>query len=130
MANLELQEGREDTMKRVAQKVIAEQGAEIEELKAIPANLSVDDNDATFAMELKENMQKGNKVADEQHYTGDIDNDFATLMIVHHQGGIDNTSGYLHHGNNEELMEMAKKMKMMQTEEIKELANWLIANRR
>ncbi len=62
--------------------------------------------------------------------TGDIDNDFATLMIVHHQGAMDNASAYLHHGNNAQLKTMANKIIKAQTIEIQELSDWLKANRR
>lgn len=130
MADLELQQGKDDSLKRTARKIIDEQRSEIQELNAILAGLSVDDNDPSFAMEQMENMEKGGKAADVQLLTGDIDNDFATLMIIHHQGTIDNASAYLHHGNHTQLKDMAKKMIAAQIEEIKELADWLKAHRR
>lgn len=81
-------------------------------------------------MEQMENMKKGGKVAYQQIITGDIDNDFATLMIVHDQGAIDNASAYLHHGNNAQLKAMANSIISSQVMEIQEMSNWLIANRR
>jgi len=70
------------------------------------------------------------KMADEQLITGDIDNDFATLMIIHHQSAIDNASSYLHHGDNEQIKTMAHNIVDSQTMEIIGLSNWLIANKR
>lgn len=130
MANLELQEGKSDTMKRTAQKIITEQQAEIQQFNTIIAGLSIDNTDATFTMEQMENIMKMGKAADVQLITDDIDNDFATLMMVHHQSAIDNVSAYLHHGNNAQLKTMATNIVMSQNKEIEELADWLKANKR
>ncbi len=130
MSNVELQAGTNDSLKRTAQKIITEQQAEIQQFNTILSTLSVDNNDTEFPMEQMDNMMKGGKVADEQIITGDIDNDFATLMIIHHQGAIDNASAYLHHGNNEQLKTMATNIVNSQTMEIQEMSNWLIANKR
>jgi len=130
MANLELQQGKNDSLKRTAQKIINEQQAEIQQFNTLLASLSVDNSDPSFTMEQKENMTKGGKQADIQLITGDIDNDFATLMTVHHQGAIDNASAYLHHGNNAQLKTMANNIVTSQVKEIDELADWLKANKR
>lgn len=130
MSNLELQKGKDDSIKRMAQKIINEQQAEIQQLNAILASLSVDNSDPSFTMEQMENMAKGGKQADIQVITGDIDNDFATLMTGHHQTAIDNASAYLHHGNNAQLKTMANNIVASQTKEIQELADWLKSNKR
>lgn len=129
-SNVELQAGTNDSLKRAAQKIIAEQQAEIAQFNAILAGTSVDNSDPAFTMEQMDNMMKGAKVADIQIVTGDIDNYFATLMIVHHQGAIDNASAYLHHGNNTQLKTMANNIIKAQVMEIEELSNWLKANKR
>ncbi len=130
MANLELQSGNNDSLKHIAQKIITEQQSEIEQLKNELIGLTVDNNDPAFSMEQMNNMMKSGKDADIQIITGDIDNDFATLMIVHHQGAIDNASAYLHHGNSPMLKTMATNTVTSQTKEIGELADWLKANKR
>ncbi len=130
MATLELQAGKNDSLKRTAQKIINEQQSEIQELNTILSTLTVDNSDPEFSKEQMDNMTKMGKTADVQLITGNIDNDFATLMIVHHQSAIDNAYSYLHHGNNEEIKTMASDMISAQNEEIVELSNWLIANRR
>ena len=130
MANVELQDGKNDSLKRIAQKIINEQQSEIQELNTFLAILTVDNSDMEFSMEQMDNMMKGGKTADVQLITGDIDNDFATLMIIHHQSAIDNASSYLHHGNNTQLKTMATNIVNSQTMEIEELSNWLIANKR
>jgi uncharacterized protein (DUF305 family) len=130
MANVELEAGKNDSLKRTAQKIINEQQTEIQEFNTILATLTVDDSDPAFTMEQANNMTKMGKMADEQLITGDIDNDFATLMIVHHQSAIDNASAYLHHGHSEQISSMAHSIVDSQTMEIIELSNWLIANKR
>ena len=130
MANYELAHGSNDSMKSTAQKIISEQTMEISEFNTFLANNSVDNSDPSFAMEQMSNMDKMDKIADVQLITGDVDNDFATLMMVHHQAALDNTSAYLHHGNNATLMEMAKNIVETQTMEIEDLGSWLKANKR
>lgn len=130
MANVELQSGKNDSLKRTAQKIITEQQAEIVQFNTILASLTVDNTDATFSIEQMGNMTKMGKAADVQLITGDTDNDFATLMIVHHQSAIDNASAYLHHGNNAQIKTMATNIVNSQTMEIEELADWLKANKR
>ncbi|MEJ7829741.1 MAG: DUF305 domain-containing protein [Segetibacter sp.] len=130
MANVEIQAGKNDSLKRTAQKIIKEQQMEIQQFQTILSSITVDNMDMEFMMEQMDGMKKMGKAADVQLITGDIDNDFATLMIGHHQAAIDNASAYLHHGNNAQLKTMAEKIVMTQVMEIKELSNWLIANKR
>jgi len=130
MAKVELQEGRNDSLKRTAQKIITEQQMEIQQFKTILATITVDNMDMEYMMEQMEGMKKMDKAIDVQLITGDIDNDFATLMIWHHQGAIDDASGYLHHGNNAQLKTIANNIIKAQTMEIQELSEWLKANKR
>ena len=130
MANLELSDGKNDSLKRTAQKIITEQLKEIKDLNVILSMIDIDNSDPVFTMEHMESMEKMGKTADVQLISGDIDNDFAALMIVHHQAAIDNASGYLHHGNNTQLKTMAANIVNSQTREIKEMADWLKANKR
>lgn len=130
MASVQLQEGKNDSLKRISQKIISEQETEIQQFEAILATLSVDNTDTEYTMEQMEGMEKMGKAIDVELITGNIDNDFATLMIWHHQSAIDDASGYLHHGNNDDLKEIAKKIIKAQTKEIQELADWLKNNKR
>ncbi len=130
MSNVEIQAGSNDSLKRTAQKIITEQQAEIAQFNTILAGLIVNNSDPSFSAEQMENMMKGAKMADIQIITGNIDNDFATLMIVHHQGAIDNASAYMHHGDNAQLKAMSNNIVNSQAKEIQEMSNWLIANKR
>lgn len=131
MAHLELQKGKNDSLKRIAQKVIDAQTMEIADFKAYLNTL----NDKPvqvpeFAMEQMTHMKKMHELADIQFITGDIDNDFATLLTIQHQGAIENAEAYLMYGDDPYLLDKAKMMRDMQTMEIAELKNWLMAHKR
>jgi uncharacterized protein (DUF305 family) len=50
--------------------------------------------------------------------TGDVDKDFALMMIPHHQGAIDMSKALLKYGKNEELKQLARNIIANQAEEI------------
>lgn len=130
MANLELQEGSDPQMKALAQAIIDAQEAEILQMQQIISGLGIDGMDMEFMQEQMEGMDKMDAMADQQLITGDIDNDFAALMIIHHQAAIDSASSYQHHGSDDGLLAMANDIVEMQTQEIIAFSNWLVNNRR
>lgn len=50
--------------------------------------------------------------------TGDVDRDFAAMMIPHHQGAIDMAQALLRHGRNESLRRIAQQIIVEQQQEI------------
>jgi uncharacterized protein (DUF305 family) len=50
--------------------------------------------------------------------SGDIDRDFATMMIAHHQGAIDMAKAELRYGKNEQLRRISQEIIVGQTQEI------------
>lgn len=50
--------------------------------------------------------------------SGDVDRDFATMMIAHHQGAIDMAEAELRHGRNEQLRRIAQGIIVEQQQEI------------
>jgi hypothetical protein len=50
--------------------------------------------------------------------TGDVDRDFAAMMISHHLGAIDMAMAYLRHGHNEQLKRLAQEIIVTQQQEI------------
>ena len=50
--------------------------------------------------------------------TGDVDTDFAAMMIAHHQGAIDMAQAELRYGNNEQLRRIAQEIIVDQLQEI------------
>ena len=50
--------------------------------------------------------------------TGDVDRDFAAMMIPHHQGAIDMAIAQLHYGRNPQLKRIAQEIIVDQQQEI------------
>src|SRR6202047_328149 len=50
--------------------------------------------------------------------SGDVDQDFAAMMIPHHQGAIDMAQAELRHGHNEQLRRIAQEVIVEQQQEI------------
>ena len=50
--------------------------------------------------------------------SGDVDRDFADMMIAHHQGAIDMALAELRHGGNEQLRRIAQEIIVEQQQEI------------
>lgn len=69
-------------------------------------------------------MQKMNR---DMHkpMTGDADQDFARMMVAHHQGAIDMARVQLQHGSDPTLKAMAQKVVDDQTREIQQLQDWM-----
>ena len=52
------------------------------------------------------------------HPSGDVDADFAAMMIPHHQGAIDMAKAELQYGTNEQLRRIAQEIIVEQQQEI------------
>jgi hypothetical protein len=81
---------------------------------ASPAAPSVE---ASFLIENKsamDTMMTGMNVRP----SGDVDRDFAAMMIPHHQGAIDMAQAELRHGHNERLRRIAQEIIVEQQQEI------------
>lgn len=106
------------------------QQMEIQELTSILGTETANNSVPAFTMEQMDHMMKMDQMADVQFITGDLDNDFATLMIPHHNSAIENSEAYLVHGSNGSLKEIAMETIEAQKMEIKELSDWQKANKR
>jgi len=88
---------------------------------------------------MKMDMGKHNELSDmtgemktkmsDMKMTGNIDKDFATMMISHHEDAVKMSKDELSHGMNASLKEMAKKGIDEQAKEITEFKNWLSASK-
>lgn len=59
--------------------------------------------------------------------SGDVDRDFARMMIPHHQGGIDMARALLRHGRNKEMRALARNIIAKQQEEIDAMRRFIAA---
>lgn len=72
------------------------------------------------SMELHRIMKSGSQMP--MPMSGDVDQDFATMMTMHHEQAIKMSEVLLQHGKAPELKELARKMQASQREEIKKMA--------
>ncbi|MCD2341106.1 DUF305 domain-containing protein [Ideonella azotifigens] len=83
----------------------------------VVCNVSADSPQAAFAAENDAAMAR---MMDGMALTpsGDIDRDFALMMIPHHQGAIDMALSELRYGHNEQLRRIAQEIIVEQQQEI------------
>jgi len=127
MANLELKSGSDETMKQMAQSIITGQQTEITQLTTFIASHPPHTSDPDFDMMQMANMKKAGKQADLQIINGDIDHDFAILMIGHHQSAVENARLELLHGQEQIMKTMATNIIDEQMKEIAQFQDWLLA---
>lgn len=72
---------------------------------------------ASFTAENQAAMHRMMKAMDIQP-SGDVDRDFAAMMIPHHQGAIEMARAELRHGHNEQLRRIAQEIIVEQQQEI------------
>jgi uncharacterized protein (DUF305 family) len=74
---------------------------------------------------LMHSMDSGMQEMKSMTMTGDVDKDFAMMMKMHHQHGIDMAKIEMEQGKSPEMKAMAKKIIAAQKKEIAELDKWL-----
>ena len=84
--------------------------------KAVAANSAIA-SEAPFLAENNAAMDKMMTAMDVKP-TGDVDVDFAAMMIPHHQGAIDMALAELRYGKNEQLRRIAQEIVVEQQQEI------------
>jgi Domain of unknown function (DUF305) len=86
-------------------------------LSAGAATLAAESKQAAFAAENDAAMKRMMSGMDVKP-SGDIDQDFAAMMIPHHQGAIEMAQAELRYGNNEQLKRIAQEIIVDQQQEI------------
>ncbi|MBF9238655.1 DUF305 domain-containing protein [Hymenobacter sp. BT683] len=129
MADLELRDGKDATMRRMAEKIKADQLKEISELQAAaerldraPANYKPQDPSDPFASKMKALMTS--MMQNMPAPATDPDLNFNQLMTVHHQSAVDMAQAELAHGTDTRLKEMTQKMLTQQQKEIQQFKAW------
>jgi hypothetical protein len=84
---------------------------------AYAAALAASSTEAPFLAENQTAMDKMMAGMDVKP-SGDVDQDFAAMMIPHHQGAIDMAQAELRHGHNEQLRRIAQEIVVEQQQEI------------
>ncbi|MGX5856037.1 DUF305 domain-containing protein [Dyadobacter jiangsuensis] len=129
MAELQLQSGSNSEMKSKAQAIIDAQKKEIAQLDAFLAKATPTTMNMEFHMMMKEGMDRMSRQADLQIINGNIDQDFATLMIEHHKSATEMAQMHLHMGKDTGLKQMSSMIIEEQNKEISEFQEWLLSSR-
>jgi uncharacterized protein (DUF305 family) len=133
MSALELTEGKDATLRAMAEKISADQQQEIKALEVVatrldgaPANYKPQDPADPFTVKMKASMDGMMQAMGAG--SGNVDQDYAALMIPHHQSAIDMARAELSHGRDTRLKEMAQQMITAQQKEIQQFKDWQAKN--
>ncbi|TYZ07231.1 DUF305 domain-containing protein [Hymenobacter lutimineralis] len=133
MADIELRDGKDATMRLMAEKIKTDQQKEIGELEPIaerldaaPTNYKPMDPNDPFTAQMKTSMATMMKGMPKPVANPDMN--FNMLMTVHHQSAMDMAKAELTHGKDTKLKEMAQKMVDTQQKEISAFKTWHAQN--
>jgi uncharacterized protein (DUF305 family) len=132
MSALELKEGKDATLRAMAQKISDDQQKEIKDLEAIatrldgaPTNYKPQDPADPFTSKMKSSMDGMMNMGQP---TGNVDADYALMMVPHHQSAVDMAKAEVAHGRDTKLKEMAQGMIDAQQKEIQQFKDWQAKN--
>jgi len=80
---------------------------------------------ARFMQEVNGSMERMDRQMTEAPINGNIDHDFASMMIPHHQGAIDMAKAELLYGKNPVMRRLAQEILVDQQSEIDAMHLWL-----
>ena len=124
MSQVELSQGKDEKLKAKAQEIITKQEKEQQELRDFvssykPSGMKHGEG------ELMKSMSKMMDKMKSMQMIGDVDKDFATMMISHHEDGISMAKLEVKNGMADKLKQMAKKGIADQQKDISELKSFL-----
>jgi len=125
-----LKAGKDEKLRKMAKVTSVTQQEEQKELKSIIGKTIRDDSKTTGDKKPEHNdlMESMNTMLNQMKdikLSGDIDKDYASLMILHNQAGLDMANAEIKYGQNDNLKKIAKRMVDDQVRAIDELKDWL-----
>jgi uncharacterized protein (DUF305 family) len=128
MSKIEVAKGSDEKMKAMAQNIITKQSEEQSRLKEIvssskPSSMKMGEGEMEKSMSGMMNKMKSMQMS------GNVDKDFATMMLSHHEDGISMAKMESKNGMNSKLKQMAQKGITDQQKEISEFKSWLSSNK-
>jgi len=124
MSEEEVKSGTDETIKGMAQNIISAQKEEIARLRDFVKNYKPSGMKHGEG-ELQKGMSGMMDAMKSMQMSGNIDKDFATMMIPHHENAVSMARKELKYGMDAKLKQMAQKIIDDQTKEINEFKNWL-----
>ena len=131
MSEIIVKSGKDQKIKGMAKSILGKQPREQQQLRSHSKSDSqhaAHDTEKTgsnaFASEMKQVMSEMESSMN-MKMTNDLDHDYATMMIPHHQSAIEMSDAILKHGKDQEIKGIAEKIKSDSQKEITELKAWL-----
>ena len=124
MSQQELNSGKDEKMKGMAQEIISAQKEEISQLQDFVKNYKPSGMKHGEG-ELQKSMSDMDSKMKSMQMSGDVDKDFAMMMKEHHASAVAMSKGEVTNGMSAKLKQMAQKMITDQNKEIKEFDTWL-----
>jgi uncharacterized protein (DUF305 family) len=132
MAEIELRDGKDATMRHMAEEIKTDQQKEINELGPIaerlatePTNYKPSDQADPFTSKMKASMAAMMQLPP---IVADADMNFNMLMTTHHQSAVEMAQAELAHGKDDQLKKMAQMMVTAQQKEIAQFKAWHAKN--
>ena len=126
MSKIITTEGKDTFIKSMAEKIIANQTKEINRLDSFLLNYKSQAEVVSFNKKMEAVMTKMRKNASLQYLNGNLDHDYALLMIYHHQSAMEMADLVMRYGHEKVIYDMAAQMQESQSKEIDELQDWLL----
>jgi uncharacterized protein (DUF305 family) len=135
MSEILLKSGKDDKIKAMAQGIVDKQRQEQTQLRShsksgndqshAAHNQGAGSSVGSFSAEMQQAMDGMDADMKSMKMSNDIDHDFASMMIPHHQSAIEMSDAILKHGKDQEIKQIAEKIKSDSEKEISELKTWL-----
>lgn len=124
MSEQQVSSGKDDKIKSMAQNIITSQKEEIIKLRDFVKTYKASGMKHGEG-ELQKSMTDMESGMKTMQMTGDMDKDFAMIMIDHHETAVSMSKKELTNGMSDKLKQLARKTITEQNKEIKEFKAWL-----
>lgn len=122
MAHEVIKNGKDQETVDLAKKILDEQQKDSQDLYKYTSSNKPGESSSAFMQEMKSLMQKAKEnMNKDMNMSGNPDKDFAMLMSMHHQHGIDMARAELKYGRKTEIKRIAQKSVDQQEKERKQL---------
>lgn len=125
MSKVEVDKGADEELKSFARKVIEDQNKEIAFMQDFTAKAAKTPSTNSEAFQKAMSASMMSMMNDNTTVYNDIDKDYASQMIPHHQSAVDMAKAYLQYEKEPGLTELCRNIIRSQEKEISWLKEWL-----
>ena len=129
MSAVELRDGKDATLRAMAEKITADQKKEITDLDKVAdrldgsaKNYAPKDPNDKFQMKMDQSMKP---MMAPMTPSGNVDQDYAMMMVGHHTSAVQMAEAEIALGKDAETKKMAQQMIDAQTKEIQQFNDWM-----